>query len=132
MVLVLERINEMHVIEEEFSEFVSQSLYSNNDKVKITALRSVRKSSFYDSAIAEEVRELLESAEQGAVQMEALYTLGAFPDVIEGLDWAEWLKSSSDEVVITALRALREGGRSQQLAEQTAARIERSEEHTSE
>lgn len=124
MVLVLERLNEMPVIEEEFSEFVRQSLSSQNGQVRIAALRSVRKSSFYDNETAKAVSELLDSATQNAVQMEALYTLGAFRDIIEGFDWSERLKNSSDEVAMTALRALREGGRNPQITAQTAATIE--------
>lgn len=89
-------------------EFFLACLQDDDRLVQAAALRAVRRGAVDTAEIATATLGLLDRARHVPVQLEALYTLGAFASAGGPELWMPWLKNPSKIVATAALRALRQ------------------------
>ncbi|WP_395262418.1 hypothetical protein [Halalkalibaculum sp. DA3122] len=94
--------------QKELLDFLLASLQDPNQKVQSASLRVVRIASIDSDEIREATLRILNNTQSEFQQMNALYTLGSFSESGSPEIWQSWITHSSNNIAISALRALRQ------------------------
>lgn len=106
--IIINRLNEYPSIDTVFQDFIAACLFEEHALLQRAALRAVRNGPFYRNDIVQRTKSIWENSRDSLVKMEALYTAGSFPKHVQCLDWELILDDSSENIVITALRVLKD------------------------